>query len=109
MANTTNTRPVPESRIYDVELGTVLGRRSGQLKLQLSGGRLFGILGLMNAENPVHGRVSPDGACRLAGSIRTRMSAYSFEGEGIMLSERIEMLLRCKGLSLPLRGIRREE
>ena len=60
MANTTNTRPVPESRIYDVELGTVLGRRSGQLKLQLSGGRLFGILGLMNAENPVHGRVSPD-------------------------------------------------
>ncbi len=109
MANTTNTRPVPESRIYDVELGTVLGRRSGQLKLQLSGGRLFGILGLMNAENPVHGRVSPDGACRLAGSIRTRMSAYSFESEGIMLSERIEMLLRCKGVSLPLRGIRREE
>lgn len=47
--------------------------------------------------------------CRLTGSIRTRIGAYAFEGDGISAPDRIEMLLRVKGVSLPLRGVRREE
>ena len=53
--------------------------------------------------------MSPDGQCRLTGSIRTRMGAYPFEGEGHLLPECLEMILRCGGFPLPLRGNRREE
>ena len=43
------------------------------------------------------------------GSIRTRMNTYPFAAEGLMLPERIELLLRCAGFSLPLCGTRKEE
>ena len=99
----------PETRIYDVELGTPLGKRSGSLGVSIWEGRLFGLLSLMRAENPVQGQVDPEGRCRLSGSIRTRMNAYSFEGEGRLLPECVELMLRCAGIALPLRGKRREE
>ncbi len=72
-------------------------------------GRLFGLLSLMKAENPVQGVVDAEGRYRLSGSIRTRMSAYPFEGEGLLLPESVELMLRCAGITLPLRGTRREE
>lgn len=104
MANTAKALPEPEMRIYDVELSTLLGKRTGSLKLQFSG-----VLSLMRAENPVHGQVSREGLCSMDGSIRTRMNTYPFAAEGLMLTERIELLLRCAGFSLPLCGTRKEE
>ena len=98
-----------EVRTYDVELTTLLGKRSGSLGVRLSGECFSGVLRLMKQENPVQGQLSPDGQCRLAGSIRTRMGAYPFEGEGHLLPECLEMILRCGGFPLPLRGNRREE
>ena len=98
-----------EVRTYDVELTSLLGKRPGSLGIMLSGERLSGVLRLMKHENPVQGQLSPDGQCRLTGSIRTRMGAYPFEGEGRLLPECLEMTLRCGGLPLPLRGNRREE
>lgn len=99
----------PETRIYDVELSTLLGKRGGSLGVSILEGRLFGLLSLMKAENPVQGVVDAEGRCRLSGSIRTRMSAYPFEGEGKLLPECVELMLRCAGITLPLRGTRREE
>ena len=99
----------PESRNYDVELNTMLGKRIGQLKLLLSEGSFSGVLCLMKSENPIQGRTLADGTCSLTGFIRTRMGVYPFDGKGRMLSERIEAQLRCKGLNLSLRGIRKEE
>ncbi len=99
----------PETRIYDVELSTLLGRRCGSLGVSILEGRLFGLLNLMKAENPVQGVVDSEGRCRLTGSIRTRMSAYPFEGEGRLLPECVELMLRCAGITLPMRGTRREE
>ena len=109
MANTAKALPEPEMRIYDVELSTLLGKRTGSLKLQFSGERFSGVLSLMRAENPVHGQVSREGLCSMDGSIRTRMNTYPFAAEGLMLPERIELLLRCAGFSLPLCGTRKEE
>lgn len=109
MEHSYNDRPASETRIYTVELQTLLGKRDGWLKLQLLGDCLTGVLSLMKAENPVQGKITADGMCRLSGSIRTRIGAYAFEGDGISVPDRIEMLLRVKGVSLPLRGVRREE
>ena len=83
-----------EVRTYDVELTTLLGKRSGSLGVRLSGECFSGVLRLMKQENPVQGQLSPDGQCRLTGSIRTRMGAYPFEGEGHLLPECLEMILR---------------
>lgn len=109
MEHSSNDRPASETRIYTVELHTPLGRRAGWLKLQLLGEAISGVLSLMKSENPVQRRISADGMCRLTGSIRMRIGAYAFEGDGISAPDRIEMLLRVKGVSLPLRGVRREE
>ena len=98
-----------ESRSYDVELNTMLGKRCGQLRLRLFEGSLSGVLCLMKSENPIHGRTFADGTCSLTGSIRTRMGVYPFDGRGLLLAERIEAQLRCRGASLLLRGVRREE
>lgn len=100
---------LPETRIYDVELSTLLGKRVGSLGLQICGECLSGVLKLMKAENLVQGRLFENGACSLTGSLRTRMNNYSFTGEGLLLPERMDMLLRCAGITLPLRGTRREE
>ena len=91
------TDDAPETRIYDVELSTLLGKRGGSLGVSILEGRLFGLLSLMKAENPVQGVVDAEGRCRLSGSIRTRMSAYPFEGEGLLLPESVELMLRCAG------------
>ena len=109
MASASKTLPAPESRTYDIELSTLLGKRIGSLGLQISGKQFSGILHLMKAENPVHGHLLEGGMCRIIGSIRTRMNTYPFEGEGLLLPESIELLLRCAGLSLPLRGSRKEK
>lgn len=109
MVNTVKTHPALETRSYDVELNTALGKRCGQLKLQLSEGSLSGVLYLMKSENPIRGSVLADGTCSLTGSIRTRMGVYPFDGKGLLRSERIEAQLRCRGESLSLRGTRREE
>ena len=109
MAHSANDCTESENRIYAVELHTPLGRRAGRLELQRLGDALNGVLSLMKSENPVRGRISADGMCSLTGSIRTRIGVYAFEGEGISAPDRIEMLLRVKGVSLPLRGVRREE
>lgn len=109
MASAAKTFPTPEARTYDIELSTLLGKRAGSLGLRISGAQFSGILRLMKAETPVHGHLLEDGMCRVSGSIRIRMNTYPFEGEGMLLPERIELLLRCAGLSLPLRGSRKEE
>ena len=90
MASAAKTLRAPESRTYDIELSTLLGKRIGSLGLQISGKQFSGILHLMKAENPVHGHLLEGGMCRIIG-------------------ESIELLLRCAGLSLPLRGSRKEE
>ena len=109
MANESKALPKPETRVYAVELSTLLGKRTGSLNLQFSGERFSGVLSLMKAENPVHGLVSREGLCGMNGSIRTRMNTYPFTAEGLMLPERVELLLRCAGVSLPLCGTRKEE
>lgn len=101
--------PPSESRIYDVELSTRLGSRSGQLLLHLSGDRITGILRIMQSDNSIQGRFLENGICSLIGSIRTLRNIYPFEGKGRILPESIEMRLSCMGDSLPFRGIRKHE
>ncbi len=108
MTRSFQTLSAPEFRIYDVELSTPLGKRSGSLRLSVFGARFCGTLDLMKAENAIRGQTSNDGSCRVTSSIRTRMSTYRFEGEGRILPERIELLLRCGSIKLPLRGTRKE-
>lgn len=108
MTRSFQTLSAPEFRIYDVELSMPLGKRSGSLRLSVFGARFCGTLDLMKAENAIRGQTSNDGSCRVTGSIRTRMSTYRFEGEGRILPERIELLLRCRSIKLPLRGTRKE-
>lgn len=103
------TDDAPETRIYDVELNTLLGKRSGNLGVSIFDGRLFGLLNLMKVENPVQGAADFQERCRLSGSIRTRVNACPFKGEGRLLPERVELMLRCAGITLPLHGTRREE
>ena len=109
MTNAPQPHPPLEERVYDVELITLLGKRIGTLGLKIAGGQFSGLLWLMKAENQMQGSIAPDGHCCLRGSIRTRMATYSVEGEGLLLPERMELLLRCAGVSLPLRGTRKEE
>lgn len=101
--------PLEETRMYRVELWTLLGRRAGSLMLHMSSGCFSGMLSLMRSDNPVRGQVSADGRCTLSGSIRTRVSTYPMTGEGLLFPERLELLLHCAGMSLPLQGKRREE
>ncbi len=98
-----------ETRMYRVELRTMLGQRVGSLMLHMSSGSFLGILSLMRSDNPVRGQVSADGRCTLSGSIRTRVSTYPMTGEGLLFPERLELLLHCAGIYLPLQGKRREE
>lgn len=98
-----------EVRTYRVELSTLLGKRGGQLRLFLSDGRLSGVLRLMKAEPPVQGYVLADETCSLKGSVCTRVGVYPFEGEGLLSPEHIEIQMRVKGVTLPLRGTREEE
>ncbi len=97
-----------QKRVYDVEMSTLLGRRRGSLELSICNGLLSGILQLMKAENPVCGTLGENQQCTLSGNIRTRMGNYPFEGEGRMDLEKIDLMLRCAGLNLPLHGIRKE-
>lgn len=101
--------PLEETRMYRVELWTLLGRRAGSLMLHMSSGCFSGMLSLMRSDNPVRGQVSADGRCTLSGSIRTRVSTYPMTGEGLLFPERLELLLHCAGMYLPLQGKRREE
>ena len=109
MADPVMTQVLPEERTYDVELHTVLGRRSGQMKLFLSGESFSGILRLMGFENSLSGHTLSDGTCHMTGCIRTRMGRCPFEGKGTLLRDQVEAQLRCKGVSLSLRGSRKEE
>ena len=97
MTNAPQPHPTLEERVYNVELITLLGKRIGTLGLKIAGGQFSGLLWLMKAENQVQGSIAPDGHCCLCGSIRTRMATYSVEGEGLLLPERMELLLRCAG------------
>lgn len=109
MKRAEHTQPFPGALIYEVEFGTMLGIRRGLLDLHLTGEKLSGALKLMNAENAVVGRVTPNGTCSLSGSIQSRMNAYPFEGEGVVSPERVDLMLRCAGDALPLRGARKED
>ncbi len=101
--------PLEETRMYRVELWTLLGRRAGSLMLHMSSSCFSGMLSLMRSDNPVRGQVSADGRCTLSGSIRTRVSTYPMTGKGLLFPERLELLLHCAGMYLPLQGKRREE
>ncbi len=98
-----------EKRAYQVELDTMMGKRAGNLLIQLFGEHFSGVLQLMQTENPVEGKVFADGRCTLSGSLRTKIKLYSLSGEGLLLPERVDLRLRCGGGILPLRGIRRAE
>ncbi len=74
--------PLEETRMYQVELWTLLGRWAGSLMLHMSSGCFSGILSLMRSDNPVRGQVSAGGRCTLSGSIRTRVSTYPMTGGG---------------------------
>ena len=109
MENSNKTLPASESRIYDVELSTRLGKRIGHLLLQLSGEGSTGIFHIMQSDNPIQGQFLENGLCTLKGSIRTLGNVHPFEGTGRILPESIEARLNCMGDSLPLLGTRKRE
>lgn len=109
MTSKTNMLFQQESRSYAVELATSLGKRIGKLKIDFFEDHFSGILSLMKADNPIHGQRLEDGTCILNGTIRTMMNTYPFEGEGFIQPERIELLLHCAGVNLPLLGIKEKE
>lgn len=109
MESSNKTLPASESRIYDVELSTRLGKRIGQLLLQLSGERITGIFHIMKSDNQIQGQFLENGLCTLKGSIRTLGGVHPFEGTGRILPESIEARLNCMGDSLPLMGTRKPE
>lgn len=94
--------------LYDITMKTPLGDRRGQLSLDCENGYCHGILTLLGTKTSLHGTLDEARRCELQGELRTLLRSLPYAASGMLLPDRLSLMLLAGGHSYAIHGQRKE-
>lgn len=89
---------------YDIIMRTPLGKRQGQLRLNIQGSQISGDLEILGHTNPICGHMESDGRYHLEGQVVTLLRAFPFTAQGQMQSDSIYLTLQSHPHTFQIQG-----
>ena len=81
---------------YDVSLHTPIGKRKGEMKVNIEDGKLIGFLTLFRNTEPLSGSIDENGECTLKGKFITLLKPVYFTATGKIHDEDLQLVLKCE-------------
>lgn len=94
--------------LYDINMCTPLGWRSGELRAKMQDGRLKGEMSLLGKAQPIDGTVLTDGTWQLRGRLVTLVNIIDYHATGKMNGDTLQLSLEGNGKTFPIIGKLRE-
>lgn len=98
-----------KTSVYDVRLGTPVGKRKGIMTVHIDGGRVYGVLDILGHSESFDGSISREGSCIITGIVKTLMRTVNYIASGFIKDSELSLTVtdRVAGTAYSLDGISR--
>lgn len=91
--------------VYDIFLNTPLGKKRGELRVNIENGKLIGFLSLFGHTELIEGTVDENGKCLLAGKFITLLNTVSFSADGVINHDILNLKVKSGGSVYEMEGV----
>lgn len=90
--------------IYDILLNTPLGKKSGELSVNMENGKLLGFLSLLGHTEPIEGTIDKNGNCLFQGKVVTLLNTICFMADGIIKDDVLSLKIKSDSSIYEMKG-----
>lgn len=93
--------------IFDVVLGTPIGKRNGVVYLYVKDNNIVGKLEIFGGEFELYGMMFDDKNCELYGMFKTLFNEFYYKAVGQIADDKLNLVMKGSSKKYKLEGVRR--
>ncbi len=80
---------------YDIVMTVPIGKRHGNMYVQINGDEISGTIDILGASESFSGTIQNDGCFEIIGNLKTLVSTIPYHSTGKITTDEIELTLLC--------------